>query len=147
MEAPAGRVGHIRLSKARVLRSFFFVPPYAHGCDLSCTITILYCRFMIGHSLRRINISYFLTTCPFIRGSSSLHRCVLPYKDRNRFEILVQLMKLTENGGSGPTATFPVIVRSFLIKIALHIGNVVKTDECVRTNRALWIRSNSHKDV
>ena len=40
-------------------------PHYAQGCDLSCTVSH-YCRFVIGHSLGRMDISHFLTTFPFI---------------------------------------------------------------------------------
>ena len=35
-----------------------------------------------------------------------------------------------------PSTTFHIIMRSFLIQIALTIGNVVKTNKGVRTNRA-----------
>ena len=34
-----------------------------------------YCRFMIGHCLGRIDISYLLTTFPFICGSLASHVC------------------------------------------------------------------------
>ena len=36
-----------------------------------------------------------------------------------------------------PSATFPVIMRWFLIQIAYNIENVVKSDKVVRTNGAL----------
>ena len=39
-----------------------------------------YCRFMIGHGLGRMDISYFLTTFPRLHEVVSLHMCVLPSK-------------------------------------------------------------------
>ena len=35
---------------------------------------------------------------------------------------------------TGPSTTFPIIMRWFLIQIALNIGNVVKPNHFVRTN-------------
>ena len=56
-----------------------------------------YCRFMIGHSLGRMNISYFLTTFPFLYEVVLLHMWVLPhththiYIYRNTLERMLNL--------------------------------------------------------
>ena len=52
-----------------------------------------YCRFVIGHSLGRMDISFFL---PHFRLHEvvSLHMCFLPCKYRNTLKMLLTLMKL-----------------------------------------------------
>ena len=52
-----------------------------------------YCRFMMGHSLARMDIFHFL---PHFRlyGVIPLHTCVPPYKYRKILEMLPKLMKL-----------------------------------------------------
>ena len=56
---------------------------------------------------------------------------------------LMKLMKLWGNYGgqvwhhvTAPSTTFPIVMRWFLIQIAQNIGNVVTTDQIVRTNGA-----------
>ena len=79
-------------------------------CDLSCTSR--YCRFMIGHSLGRMDVFYFLATFPFIWGSPAPQVCSsiqipicprlcpimnLQYdRSHNILGMLLKLMKLFE---------------------------------------------------
>ena len=60
-----------------------------------------YCRFMIGHSLGRIDTSYFLTAFFFrLYEVVSLHMRVLPYTYRKILDVLLKSMALCDLTGS-----------------------------------------------
>ena len=68
-------------------------PPHTPTAEAYHERTVMW-LFMIGHSLGRIDVSYFLSTFPCI-SVVSFHRSVLPYKHRKILEMLLNLLEVS----------------------------------------------------